>query len=102
MQPMTRVDLPDMLADSYIMQAVGPTTSNIAPLGVIWDKVERSYKSYWKPTKEELEHLINGGYVELSILGVQPPVRVSVKDLPIFNPKDLDIPAQSSFDLGDN
>lgn len=50
-----------------------PVTKVLYPDGTpgIW--------SYWKPSKEELEHLNTGAFVVLEILGtIQPPVAVVV------------------------
>lgn len=35
--------------------------------------------SVWKPTEEELMHLMYGGYIMLSVMGtVHPPVKIDV------------------------
>ena len=39
-------------------------------------------RSAWKPTKHELALLLDGGYVELSVLGTShPPVMLSVESV---------------------
>ena len=41
-----------------------------------------SMTSVWKPTEEELDILVNGGGISLSILGrAQPPVMLGVVEL---------------------
>ena len=40
----------------------------------------RSCVSAWKPTLEELAILVNGGYVELTVIGWQVPVALSTID----------------------
>lgn len=39
-----------------------------------------SLRSNWKPSAEELAHLVRGGVVELECCGSQPAVSVSVVD----------------------
>ncbi len=42
--------------------------------------------SIWEPTPKELEALINGGQVRLSIVGTaHPPVQLSVQSAPSVN-----------------
>ena len=36
--------------------------------------------STWKPTLSEIAHIVKGGVIELSVLGVMPPVRLDVVD----------------------
>src|SRR5258708_5690937 len=41
--------------------------------------------STWKPSAEDLAHLNRGGVIELSVIGGQPPVALTVVD-PVFPP----------------
>lgn len=38
------------------------------------------FRSFWKPSEEELKILNDGGVVELNIIGIFPPVSVGVND----------------------
>jgi hypothetical protein len=42
----------------------------------------RECVSTWKPSVVEIEHMMRGGVVVLSILGNQPPVSLTVEDRP--------------------
>ena len=44
-------------------------------------KVVKGHTSYWLPSKEELERLVNGGAIALTILGSQPPVIIETVEL---------------------
>lgn len=38
------------------------------------------FRSYWKPSEVELDIIKNGGYIELVLIGIFPPVIVGVTD----------------------
>ena len=44
-------------------------------------KAVKTYSSYWYPDKDEIEALVNGGVVKLTILGLQPPVMVEACEI---------------------
>ena len=44
-------------------------------------KVVTGHTSYWLPSKEELETLVNGGAIALTVIGGQPPVMVETVEL---------------------
>lgn len=66
------------------------------PCGHLWvrvDKYERSnyHISHWRPSKTELDALNAGAVVELSCVGVQPPVSVHVaQGRPMGEPDGFD------------
>lgn len=39
-----------------------------------------AFVSTWKPSADEIRHLIEGGVIEVSILGAQPALRLDVVD----------------------
>ena len=41
----------------------------------------KGHTSYWLPNKEELERLINGGVIALTVIGGQPPVIVETVEV---------------------
>lgn len=38
------------------------------------------FRSYWKPTEHELAIINSGGYIELVVIGMFPPVIVGVQE----------------------
>ena len=39
------------------------------------------FTSYWQPDEKDLERLINGGAIALTVIGGQPPVRLETVEL---------------------
>ena len=52
------------------------------------EKVAQGHTSYWLPDEKELETLVNGGAIALTVLNSQPPVIVETVELKYPEGKD--------------
>ena len=82
---MEGMPIPDYVRDSY-PESAGyqdvewkiPRGLNGNSLPAIVHPKENTSRSFWLPTKEEINALQEGHYIMLTVVGSQPPVAVTV------------------------